>query len=195
MQPYFERVWGWDSHSRNGNLGVHWDSQNFKVQWQGSKHFALRAFFIFIRKLSKCRCRKWLAWAIWTSAAQVMAKKRSEVKLIVWLPTTKSQELTRPRCVQVKWNTPLESSQWELQLCFEPHHNQKYEQKVIVSQSCRSSNHGSFGTPLWESQDKKPFGCGCCEEAQRIQYGGKWWLPPSLGRGESYESKVTCGLS
>jgi hypothetical protein len=30
---------------------------------------------------------------------------------------------------------------------------------------------------------------------QRILYGGRWWLPPSPGRGESSESKVAHGLS
>jgi hypothetical protein len=29
-----------------------------------------------VRKVLKFRCRKWLAWAIWTSAAQVMDKRR-----------------------------------------------------------------------------------------------------------------------
>jgi hypothetical protein len=24
-------------------------------------------------------------------------------------------------------------------------------------------------------------------------YGGRWWLPPTLGRGESCESRVACG--
>jgi hypothetical protein len=32
-------------------------------------------------------------------------------------------------------------------------------------------------------------------ELQRILYGGRWWLPPSLGCGESSESKVGRGLS
>ncbi len=40
----------------------------------------------------------------------------------------------------------------------------------------------------WESQDKEPFGCGCCGVMKKILYGGRWWLPPSLGRGESNES-------
>jgi hypothetical protein len=39
------------------------------------------------------------------------------------------------------------------------------------------------------------FGCKCGGKAQRILYGGKWWLPPSPGRGESSESKVARGLS
>jgi hypothetical protein len=64
-------------------------------------------------------------------------------------------------------------SQRELQLCFRPCPNRRYEQRVIVSQSCGSPNRGSFKTPLWESRDKKPLGCGCRGEAQRILYGGR----------------------
>jgi len=47
----------------------------------------------------------------------------------------------------------------------------------------------SFGTPPWESPEKVPFGCSLGGELQRILYGGRSWLPPSLGRGESSESK------
>jgi hypothetical protein len=45
--PTLRRVWGWDSHSRNGDLGVRrdlgvlQDSWNFKVQLQGSKYLVL----------------------------------------------------------------------------------------------------------------------------------------------------------
>jgi len=58
-----------------------------------------------------------------------------------------------------------------------------------------SPNRDSFGIPPWESQDKKPFGCGCRGEAKSILYGGRWWVPPSPGRGESCESRVAHGLS
>jgi hypothetical protein len=85
---------------------------------------------------------------------------------------------------------PLESFRRELQLCFRPHPNQRFEQKVIVSQSCESPKRGNFGTPLRESRDKKPFGCSLHGEAQRILYGGRWWLPPNPGHGESCESKL-----
>jgi hypothetical protein len=66
------------------------------------------------------------------------------------------------------------------------------------AQSLGSPNRDSFGTPLWESREKVPFGCKCGGEAQRILYGGRWWLPPILGRGESSESsesRVARGLS
>jgi len=51
------------------------------------------------------------------------------------------------------------------------------EHEVIAPQSCKSSNLGSFGTPFWESWDKKPFGCGFHGAVQNILYGGSWWLP------------------
>jgi hypothetical protein len=65
----------------------------------------------------------------------------------------------------------------------------------MIVQSLKSPNWDNFGTPPWESRDKKPFGCGCCGEAQSILCGGRWWLPPSPGYGESSESRVARGLS
>jgi hypothetical protein len=68
----------------------------------------------------------------------------------------------------------------------------------MTPQSDKSPNRDNFGTPPWESRDKKPFGCRCRGETQRILYGRRWWLPSSLGRDESCEScesRVACGLS
>jgi len=62
-------------------------------------------------------------------------------------------------------------------------------------QSPGSPNWDNFRTPLWEYGEKKPFGCKCGGELQRILYGGRWWLPSSPGHGESSESKVAHGLS
>jgi hypothetical protein len=56
-------------------------------------------------------------------------------------------------------------------------------------QNPESPNRNNFGTPLWESREKEPFGCRCDRELQRILYGGRWWIPSSLGRGELSESK------
>jgi hypothetical protein len=121
-------------------------------------------------------------------------KEGPRVKLAILLPTTKSQDSTRPRYVQGKCDIPLERSQGELQVCFRPHPNRRSEQIVMTSQSPGSPNRDSFGISLWESRDKKPFECGCGGVMQRILYGGRWWLPPSPGRGESCESKVARGF-
>jgi hypothetical protein len=83
---------------------------------------------------------------------------------------------------------PLESSWQGLQCCFKTHLNLRFACKVMGPQSRESPNFGNFGTPIWESRDKMPFGCGPQEEAQSILKGGRWWLPPSRSRGESCES-------
>jgi hypothetical protein len=62
------------------------------------------------------------------------------VKLLIWLPTTKSWESTWPWCMQVECNTPLKRSQGELQVCFKSHPNQRPEHRVMTSQSPKSLN-------------------------------------------------------
>jgi hypothetical protein len=54
------------------------------------------------------------------------------------------------------------------------------------AQSLKSANWDNFET--WESRKKVTFGCRCDEVTYRILYGGRWWVPPSLGHGESSES-------
>jgi hypothetical protein len=85
---------------------------------------------------------------------------------------------------------PLESSQGQLQYWFRPRPDQRLGREVIVVQSPRSPNRDNFGTPLWESPEKVPFGCSLRGRTQVILYGGRWWLPPSRGRGESSESEL-----
>jgi len=47
----------------------------------------------------------------------------------------------------VACNIPLESSQWRLQLCFEPILNQRSAREVMGPQSRGNPNFGNFGTP------------------------------------------------
>jgi hypothetical protein len=155
----------------------------------------LEAFFMSLESYWSINVENGLAWTIWTSATQGRQKEGSRVKLAIWLPTTKSQESTRPQCVQRECNTTLESSQRELKVCFRPHPNSRSEQRVMNSQSPKSPNRDNFGTPPWESPNNKPFGCGCRGVTQRIIYGRRWWLPLSPSHGESCESKVARGLS
>jgi hypothetical protein len=89
----------------------------------------------------------------------------------------------------------LERSRGELQVCFRPHLNWRFEQRVMNFQIPGSPNWDTFRTPPWESREKMSFGCRCRGVTQRILYGGRWWLPSNLGRGESCESRVAHGLS
>jgi hypothetical protein len=83
----------------------------------------------------------------------------------------------------------LESSQGELQLLFRPRSNRILQLGDMSSQSSRTPTQDSFRTPPWESREKEPFGCILREKLQNILYGGRWWLPPNLARGESSVSK------
>jgi hypothetical protein len=153
----------------------------------GVKTPRLEVFFTPLERSSSVDVQNGLAWAIWTSAAQVMVERRAGSQTAT-TPTTKSQKWTRSRCVQVECDTLLESSQGELQVFFRPHPNRRSELGVMNAQSPWSLIWDSFETPLWESRDKKPFGCSLHEVTQSILYGGRWWLPSSPGRGETSES-------
>jgi hypothetical protein len=120
---------------------------------------------------------------------KLWAKERPGVKLTIWLSTTKSWESTSSWRLQMECNGALESSWRELQLWFKPHSNRRSKPGVVSVQSPGSPTRDSFGTPPWESWENVPFGCSSRGELQRILYGGRWWLPPSPGHGESSVSK------
>jgi hypothetical protein len=76
-----------------------------------------------------------------------------------------------------------------LQLCLRHHLNQRFAHKVMGLQSYKSPNFRNFKTPTWESQDKMTFG------HKEYYKGGRWWLPSSLGHGESCEFVFARGSS
>jgi hypothetical protein len=86
-------------------------------------------------------------------------KERSGVKLVVWLPTTKSQDFPQFPYMQVACNIPLKSSWQGLQFWFRPHFNRRFSHKVMGPQSCGRPNFGNLRTPIWKSRDKMTFGC------------------------------------
>jgi hypothetical protein len=131
---------------------------NFQSEISGVKTHWLEKFFISLENYWNVDVLDGLAVLIWTSKMQVMAKRRSGSQII------KSQGSTRFTCVQAACDILLESSKQGLQHFFRPHRNQRFERKVMGSQSHKSPNGGTFGIPTWESQDKKPFGCGFCGE-------------------------------
>jgi len=107
-----------------------------------------------VGKVLKFRCRKWPPMSHLDICSTSYGRKKSqESNWQIWLPTTKSRESTRPRCVQVECDTPLESSWGELQICFRPHPNRSSELGVMSSQSPGSPIRDNFGTPPWESWD------------------------------------------
>jgi hypothetical protein len=87
----------------------------------------------------------------------------------------------------------LESSQRELQDWFKTRPDRRLGQEVMMAQSPGSPNRDSFGTPLWESRDKKPLGCGA---ERRIEYymgeGGGFLQVRAVVSQVSPRSLVAC---
>jgi hypothetical protein len=141
---------------------------NLQSAIAGVKTHRLEKFFLSLEIYWSVYVWNGLASSIWTSKTQVMAKRKPCVKLAIWFPTSKRQKSTQFPCVQVACDISLESSQQGLQIFFRPHCNQRFSREVIRPQSCRIPSCGNFGTPTWESWDKKPFGCGPRGKAQSI---------------------------
>jgi hypothetical protein len=114
---------------------------------------------------------------------KLWSKEGPGVKLAVWLPSTKSGELTRSWCVQMECDTPLESKFASDLIPIRGLSRELWVPKVTGVQTETVS-----GLLLGSPRNKKSFGCGCGGVTQRILHGGRWWLPPSSGRGESTES-------
>jgi hypothetical protein len=88
-------------------------------------------------------------------------KERLVVKLWIWFLTIKSQEFPWFTCVQVVCHILLKKSWQGLQLLFTLCLNQRYAQKVMGLQNCRSFNFRHFGTPnLGVSEQNDIMGAG-----------------------------------
>jgi hypothetical protein len=118
-------------------------------------------------------------------------KEGSGVKLPIWFPTTKSQELLWFPCVQVACNIPLESSWQGLKLFFRPHLNQ---QRYGPSKLWKSQ--------LWEFRESHLGVLGQIDIWLLVRWPGieytiwgKWQFPPSPSCGESCESVFAHGSS
>jgi hypothetical protein len=115
---------------------------------------------------------------------KLCAKEGPGVKMVVWLPTTKSQESTRPRCVQVECNTLLKSSEGELQVCFTPHPDWRSEQGVMSCQSPGSPDRDIFEIVLGVAGQKAIWMWPLWSGAEYIIWGkvvaspesGPWWV-------------------
>jgi hypothetical protein len=135
-------------------------------------------------------------WPFGHLQPKLWAKEGPGVKLAVWLSTTKSWESTSFQPPNWECDTALERSRRGLQLWFKLCCDQTLQSGVMSFQSpeiptgtVSGQFRDNFGTPTWESREKEPFGCSPRGALQRILYGGRWWLPPSPGRGESCVSK------
>jgi hypothetical protein len=89
-----------------------------------------------------------------------------------WFPTTRSRESTRNTWLQMTCHIPLESSRWELQLCFRLHRDQSSAQEVMRPQSPGSPSWQDFGSPAGVPGEKSHLDVGSVE-SHRVYYKGE----------------------
>jgi len=113
-------------------------------------------------------------WSFEHLQPKLWAKEGPGVKLVVWLPTTKSRESTSSRPPNWEYEMSLERSRRGLQLWFRlvaigPRNRELWAPKVPGLQPGQFRDN--FGIPTWESQEKEPFGCSLGGVTQRILHG------------------------
>jgi hypothetical protein len=156
----------------------------------GVKTPCIEVFFIPLERTWTLDIQNGFAWAIWTSSAHVMGKRKARSQTGFRVRNRLDPGVCRWIATR-NWKALKESYKFALDLI--PIGG--LSKKLLNAQSPGSPNRNNFETPLWESREKVPFGCKCDRVTQRILYGGRWWLPLSSGCGESSESVLPMATS
>jgi hypothetical protein len=128
-------------------------------------------------------------WRFGHLQPKLWAKEGPGVKLAVWLSTTKSRESTSFRRPIWACDMALKRSQRGLQLWFRPRCDPTLQSGVMAVQSS-GSPAGTISGLHFGSPGKLCHSDVASATSRREYYmGGRWWLPPSSGRGESCVSK------
>ncbi len=138
----------------------------------GVKTPRLEVFFIPLERSWSVDVENGLTWAIWTYAATSYVRKKIVWPLVVWLPTTKSRELTRFTCVQAVCDILLERFRWGLQLCFKPHRDRRSAQEIMRLQSFGSPAIAILGLPFGSLETKSHLDMAPMER-RRVYYMGE----------------------
>jgi len=188
-QPHFGQVWGWSPTLPK--LGIWSPSglpnvQSSTVGGQNTSHWGVLGV---IGKVLKCRCLKWPRIGHLDICSPSYGQKKGRESnwqfdsqpLKVGNRPLPDLRIESARC---RWKDLDEGYNFGLDLvAIRPRSRELWAPKVPGLQPGQFRDN--LGTPTWESREKEPFGCSLSGALQRILYGGRWWLPLSLGRGES----------
>jgi len=121
-------------------------------------------------------------------------KEGPGVKLPVWLPTTKSRELTFSWRRLKECDTSLKRSWWELQLWFKARPDLSLGQGAMTVQSLWTPTRDSFRIPTWESGKKSHLDVVSAKSC-RVYYMGEGGGFPWVRAVVSLVCKSARGLS
>jgi hypothetical protein len=133
-------------------------------------------------------------WSFGHLQPKLWVKEGPGVKLAVWLPTTKSRELTSSRRPNWECDTTLKRSQWRLQLWFRPRHDQTWKSGVTSSQSPGTLT-GTISRLQLGSPGKKSHLDVASAVRRREYYMGEGGGFPRIRAVVSQVVQVACGLS
>jgi hypothetical protein len=188
-QPHFEGVWGWHSHSRNEDLGV------LELDCRGQNTSPWGVLYT-VGKVLKRRCRKWprMSHSDIFSTSYVRKKGRKSNWQFDSQPLkvgNRPDLLVRRWRATYRWKALNEGYNFSSDLiAIEDLHKKLCALKVLGAPIVIIS-----GLPLRSPGTKGHLDVTPWRSTEYILYGGKWWLPPSPGCGESTEYRVTHGLS
>jgi hypothetical protein len=134
----------------------------------GVKTIRIWMFFIPLERSWSVDVQNGLAWAIWTSSAQVMVERRAESQIGSLTPDHEKSGIDSILMragelrhavgkLSTRATTLVQTSSWS-----------ELGARSYGCPKSRNPNRDSFGTPPWESREKVPFGCSLRTELQRI---------------------------
>jgi hypothetical protein len=130
-----------------------------------------------------------LALAIWTSVTQVMGKRRVGSQIANLSPDHKKLGIDLFPTSELRVRYVVEKISTRATSLVQTSLRSDFEVGSYELSKSRDSNRDSFRTisGFQLGSPGKKTKCSPRNVAQRILYGGRWWLPPSPGRG------VSCG--
>jgi hypothetical protein len=178
------KVWEWTFTFPNElpcwELESWWTPKSSKSDCKGQNP-SPRGVIYIIEKLLKHRCLKWLSWPIWTFKTQVMVKRRVMSQTCSLTPNHRKSGIDSISLRASGIRHVVETLLTRVTTLIQTLSRSKVCTKSYSPAKSREFHPWQFR----DSRDKKSFGWGCCREVQSILYGGRWWLPPSPGCGES----------
>jgi hypothetical protein len=165
--PFWAKCEGEAHTPKSGNLESSGTPENLELESKGqnTSHWDVLGV---IGKVLKCRCLNWLTLAIWTSAAQVMGKRRAGIQTGSLTPDHKKSRIDLFPTSESGVRHGVGKLSTRATSLVKARPDPSSEREVMNAQSPGSPNRDSFGTPPWESREKEPFGCSLRAKLQRI---------------------------
>jgi len=149
----------------------------------------IEVFLVSLERSRKVNIENGLALVIWTSAPQVMGKRRAGSQTGSLTPDHKKSGIDLFPTSELRVRHGVEKISTRATTLVQTLSRSDSAVGSYERSKSRDSNRDNFGTPSWESREKEPFGCSPRGALERILYGGRWWLPSNPGRSESCVSK------